>query len=161
VGLRDPVSGAPVVQWARRREQLYWGAHLDEAPDVVALFDPAYKGASGLDELFEPVPQQILDGYSGVHAMEGIFAVAGRGVPAGVDLGERSIVDVAPTLLALLGRPVPSDSDGVVMADALRDGVAVREGAGSYQERADGHEALSAEEQATLERSLRDLGYLE
>jgi predicted AlkP superfamily phosphohydrolase/phosphomutase len=161
-GLRDPATGAPVVRWAKRREQLYSGAHLDEAPDVVALFDPAYKGASGLDELFEPVPQQILDGYSGVHAMEGIFAIAGNGVPAGVDLGERSIVDVAPTLLALLGRPVPSDSDGAVMAEALRDGVAVREGAGSYQNRAAGDEAaLSAEEEATLERSLRALGYLE
>ena len=103
------------------------------------------------------MPQQILDGYSGVHAMEGIFAIAGHGVPAGVDLGERSIVDVAPTLLALLGRPVPSDSDGAVMAEALRDGVAVREGAGSYQERAaDDEAALSAEEEATLERSLRD-----
>jgi hypothetical protein len=62
----------------------------------------------------------------------------------------------------MLGRPVPSDSDGAVMAEALRDGVAVREGAGSYQERAAGDEAaLSAEEEATLERSLRDLGYLE
>jgi hypothetical protein len=40
--------------------------------------------------------------------------------------------------------------------------VAVREGAGSSQERAAGDEpALSAEEEATLERSLRDLGYLE
>jgi len=76
-GLRDPDTGAAVVQWAKRREQLYAGAHLDEAPDVVVLFDPAYKAASGLDELFEPVPQQILDGYSGVHAMEGIFAIAG------------------------------------------------------------------------------------
>jgi arylsulfatase A-like enzyme len=108
------------------------------------------------------VPQQILDGYSGVHAMEGIFAIAGHGVPAGVDLGERSIVDVAPTLLALLGRPVPSDSDGAVMTEALRDGVAVREGADSYQNHAAGDEAaLSAEEEATLERSLRALGYLE
>jgi hypothetical protein len=48
------------------------------------------------------------------------------------------------------------------MAEALRDGVAVREGAGSYQGRTAGDEpALSAEEEATLERSLRDLGYLE
>ncbi len=68
---------------------------------------------------------------------------------------------MAPTLLALLGRPVPSDSDGAVMAEALRDGVAVREGAGSYQERAADEAALSAEEEATLERSLRALGYLE
>jgi hypothetical protein len=49
-----------------------------------------------------------------------------------------------------------------VMAQALRAGVAVREGAGSYQERAaDDEVALSAEEEATLERSLRALGYLE
>ena len=46
-GLRDPATGAPVVQWAKRREQLYSGAHLDEAPDVVALFHPAYKGGVG------------------------------------------------------------------------------------------------------------------
>ena len=161
-GLRDPATGAPVVQWAKRREQLYSGAHLDEAPDVVVLFDPAYKGASGLDELFEHVPDQILDEFSGVHAMEGIFAIAGEGVTAGVELGRRSIVDVAPTLLALLGRPVPSDTDGAVMSEALRDEVAVRERPGSYQERAGGDDpVMSPEEEATLERSLRDLGYLE
>jgi hypothetical protein len=39
--------------------------------------------------------------------------------------------------------------------------VAVREGAGSYQERAAGEVALSAEEEATLARSLRALGNLE
>jgi predicted AlkP superfamily phosphohydrolase/phosphomutase len=161
-GLRDPQSGEPVVQWARRREQLYSGSHLDEAPDVVALFHPAYKAASGLGELFEPVPGQILDEFSGVHAMEGIFAAAGLGVREGVDLGTRSIVDVAPTLLALLGRPVPSDSDGAVMEQALRDAAGVREGAGTYQDRqADDQPALTAEEEATLEESLRALGYLE
>src|SRR3954471_8447251 len=31
--LRDPATGAPVVQWAKRREQLYTGAHLEQAPD--------------------------------------------------------------------------------------------------------------------------------
>jgi predicted AlkP superfamily phosphohydrolase/phosphomutase len=161
-GLRDPGSGEPVVQWVRRREQLYSGSHLGEAPDVVALFHPAYKAASGLGELFEPVPGQILDEFSGVHAMEGIFAAAGLGVREGVDLGTRSIVDVAPTLLALLGRPVPSDSDGAVMEQALRDAAGVREGAGTYQDRqADDRPALTAEEEATLEESLRALGYLE
>ena len=75
--LRDPATGEPVVQWAKRREQLYSGGHLEEAPDVVVLFDPRYKGASGLGDAFEPVPGQILDSYSGVHAMEGVFAIAG------------------------------------------------------------------------------------
>jgi predicted AlkP superfamily phosphohydrolase/phosphomutase len=161
-GLRDPSTGAPVVQWARRREELFTGDHLGEAPDVVALFHPAYKGASGLDQLFEAVPEQILDEYSGVHAMEGIFAAAGRGIRRGADLGTRSILDVAPTLLTLLGRPVPADADGAVMTDALEDVAAVRTGEATSQDREDAAEpALTAEEEATLEQSLRSLGYLE
>jgi predicted AlkP superfamily phosphohydrolase/phosphomutase len=151
-----------VVQWARRREDVFAGDHLEEAPDVVVLFQPAYKGASGLDELFEPVPGQILDEYSGVHAMEGIFAAAGRGIRQGVDLGTRSILDVAPTLLALLGRPVPADADGSVMEDALENAAAVRTGEATARDRDDaGDAALTAEEEATLEESLRALGYLE
>jgi predicted AlkP superfamily phosphohydrolase/phosphomutase len=161
-GLRDPESGERVVQWARRREELFSGGYLEEAPDVVALFEPRYKAASGLDELFEPVPDQILDEYSGVHAMEGIFAAAGRGIRAGVDLGTRSILDVAPTLLALLGRPVPADADGAVMDAALEDAAGVRTGEATYGDReAGGEPALTAEEEATLEESLRALGYLE
>jgi predicted AlkP superfamily phosphohydrolase/phosphomutase len=161
--LRDPVDGRPVCMWAKRREELYSGDYLDEAPDVVALFDPSYKGQGGLGEIFEPVPASILQEYSGVHAMEGIFAVAGLGVREGVDLGRRGILDVAPTLRALLGIPVPSDADGAVMRDALADAVAVRErdastpAAGAQQEQP----ALTAEEEATLEESLRSLGYLE
>ena len=161
--LRDPSTGQPVVEWAKRREQLYAGAHLEEAPDVVVLFRPGYKGASGLGDVFEPVPGQILDSYSGVHAIDGVFAVAGAGVRPGVDLGTRDIVDVAPTLLALLGRPVPADSDGAVMADALAASVDVHEGGGTYQDdrAGEGEPALTAEEEATLEQSLRSLGYLE
>ena len=161
-GLRDPNTEEPVVQWARRREELFTGDHLDEAPDVVVLFHPAYKGASGLDQPFEAVPEQILDEYSGVHAMEGIFAAAGRGIRRGADLGTRSILDVAPTLLALLGRPVPADADGAVMTEALEDVAAVRTGEATSQNREDAAEpALTAEEEATLEQSLRSLGYLE
>ena len=160
--LRDPHTGERVVQWARRREEVFAGDHVDEAPDVVVLFHPAYKGASGLDELFEAVPGQILEEYSGVHAMEGIFAAAGRGIREGVDLGTRSILDVAPTLLALLGRPVPADADGSVMDAALEDAAAVRTGDATARDREDaGDAALTAEEEATLEESLRALGYLE
>ncbi|MDX6534872.1 MAG: hypothetical protein QOF68_2616 [Gaiellales bacterium] len=160
--LRNP-DGQSVCMWAKRREELYSGDYLAEAPDVVALFDSAYKGQGGLGQIFEPVPDSILQEYSGVHAMEGIFAVAGRGVREGVDLGRRGILDVAPTLRALLGIAVPSDADGAVMRDALADAVAVREGeastpaAGAQQEQP----ALTAEEEATLEESLRSLGYLE
>jgi len=159
--LRGP-DGEPVVEWARRREQLYSGAYLEEAPDVVVLYRPGYKGGSGLGEVFAPVPAEILDSYSGVHAIDGVFAAAGPGVRRGTDLGTRNIVDVAPTLLTLLGRPVPEDTDGAVMAEALAEGVSVHQGASTYNDQQAGEEpALTAEEEATLEQSLRSLGYLE
>jgi arylsulfatase A-like enzyme len=94
--------------------------------------------------------------------MEGVFAIAGSGIRSGIDLGTRQIVDVAPTFLALLGLPVPSDSDGTVMSEALEDAAAVRTGTASYDQRVDGDQpALTAEEEATLEASLRSLGYLD
>jgi predicted AlkP superfamily phosphohydrolase/phosphomutase len=159
--LRGP-DGEPVVEWARRREQLYSGAYLEEAPDVVVLYRPGYKGGSGLGEVFAPVSAEILDSFSGVHAIDGIFAAAGPGIRPGTDLGTRNIVDVAPTLLTLLGRPVPEDTDGAVMVEALAEGMAVREGASTYDDQQAGEEpALTAEEEATLEQSLRSLGYLD
>jgi predicted AlkP superfamily phosphohydrolase/phosphomutase len=159
-GLRDPSTGARVVEWAQRREQVYAGDHVAEAPDVVALFRPGYKGGSGLGDLFEAVPAEILDSYSGVHAIDGVFAIAGPGVRTGVDLGVREIVDVAPTLLALLGVAVPDDVDGTVMREALRDEVAVRSSAAVARDEDDAP-VLTDEESATLEESLRSLGYLE
>jgi predicted AlkP superfamily phosphohydrolase/phosphomutase len=160
LALADPTGRKPVV-WARRREDLYQGPYLDEAPDVVALFDADFKGTAGLGRIFDRVPESILAEYSGVHAMEGIFAVAGPGVRAGVDLGVREIVDVSPTLLALLGARIPPDLDGNAMDEALLESpefAATARGRANLQE--DDAE-LSADEKSTLEQSLRALGYLE
>jgi predicted AlkP superfamily phosphohydrolase/phosphomutase len=46
------------------------------------------------------------------HAHEGLYVLAAEGVPAGPG-SERDIRDVAPTLLELLGEPVPADMEGV------------------------------------------------
>ncbi len=91
------------MQWAHRREDVFHGEYLEEAPDVIALLDPDRQGIDRHRRDLRPVGDSILETFSGVHAMEGIFAIAGRGVRPGVDLGERDITDVAPTLLALLG----------------------------------------------------------
>jgi predicted AlkP superfamily phosphohydrolase/phosphomutase len=162
VDLVDPTTGEPVVVWARRREEVYAGPYLEEAPDVVALLRPRFKGTSGLGAIFEPVPRPLLETYSGVHAMDGIFAIAGPGVRSGVTLGTRPIVDVAPTLLAVLGVPVPDDLDGVPMHEALLE-PALTSTASRSRARVDdeGASGLTASERGTMEESLRALGYLE
>jgi arylsulfatase A-like enzyme len=45
---------------------------------------------------------------------------AGDGVPRGVDAGVARLEDVAPTLLELLGQPVPTGLDGVSLVPRLR-----------------------------------------
>jgi predicted AlkP superfamily phosphohydrolase/phosphomutase len=160
LALEDPAGRKPVV-WARRREEVYQGPYLEEAPDVVVLFDPDFKGSSGLGNVFDPVPESILAEYSGVHAMEGIFAVAGPGVRPGIDLGVREIVDVSPTLLALISAPIPADIDGRAMTEALVERPEMASAADGRVLVPDEDFKLSAEEKVTLAQSLRALGYLE
>jgi predicted AlkP superfamily phosphohydrolase/phosphomutase len=45
------------------------------------------------------------------HAHEGLYVLAGEGVPAGPG-PERDLRDVAPTILELLGEPIPADMEG-------------------------------------------------
>jgi len=44
--------------------------------------------------------------------MGALFVAAGRGVPAGTKLGEVHALDIAPTVLELLGVPTPVSMEG-------------------------------------------------
>ena len=61
----------------------------------------------------DPTPKQ------GYHDKPGVLIMAGPGVRAGVKLGECSTLDLAPTMLALLGLPVPEYMKGRVLDEAL------------------------------------------
>lgn len=53
------------------------------------------------------------------HARFGVLVAAGPGIRQGHELREASIMDVLPTLLALLGMPLSEELDGRVLEDAL------------------------------------------
>ncbi len=46
------------------------------------------------------------------HRLQGVFAAAGRGIKRDELFYGTSLLDIAPTILALLGLPVPKDMDG-------------------------------------------------
>jgi arylsulfatase A-like enzyme len=69
------------------------------------------------------------------------------------------ILDLAPTILHLMGLPVPDDMDGRVLTEALSTSRPVERQSASLADEGAGA-GLSAEETAEVEDRLRALGYL-
>jgi predicted AlkP superfamily phosphohydrolase/phosphomutase len=64
--------------------------------------------------------------FSGVHHPDGIAIFSGPGVRSGARVAEASVLDIVPTILALLGKPIAHDMDGqaltkVILADYLAE----------------------------------------
>ncbi|MDY6836862.1 MAG: alkaline phosphatase family protein [Thermodesulfobacteriota bacterium] len=113
--LVDPATGERVVTKIFRRDELYWGPHVEFGPDIVfELKDMSYltKENIGQHDLFESSGFE-----SGSHRREGVLVMNGPVFKKGFKSPEASIVDVAPSILYSLGIPVDSDMDGRVLTD--------------------------------------------
>jgi len=122
LALRDPQSGAPVVQDAVPRECWHSGAHVAEMPDLSVTLRRGYGLARQDARGQAPAGGDVVEancgrwraGHEGPHAPDlvaGVLLAAGPGIPAGWLEGAR-IVDVAPTALSLLGQEPPAGMDG-------------------------------------------------
>ena len=85
----------------------------------------------------------------------------GPGIRQSACLAEANILDLAPTILALLGESVPTEMDGRVLQDAFSTplDVTYAEGEDEALELRDS-EALQDDEAEQIEERLRGLGYL-
>ncbi|HXK24330.1 MAG TPA: alkaline phosphatase family protein [Myxococcota bacterium] len=102
------------------------------------------------------------------HRMEGILYLYGNHVRAGRKLDRPSILDVAPTLLALRGVPPPADMPGQVLTEAVEvpaELAAVPRRVASYEtptpESASVADAAPTDVDAQVLDHLRALGYLD
>lgn len=123
--LRDPRSNEALIKKAYQREELYQGPYLPYIPDIVLevsdtaqLFRSELKGSPvrilGREELARcPI--------SGGHLMEGVFVAAGEGIKPHVQLSGAQIIDLAPTILYLMGEPIPEEMDGRVITEIVEE----------------------------------------
>jgi predicted AlkP superfamily phosphohydrolase/phosphomutase len=120
--LRDPHTGALLVQDALPREAWHSGPHVRHAPDIVLMLRPgvglaradARGDAPAAGEILEPNRGRWRAGHEGPHAPDavaGVCLAAGPGLPRG-RLDAARIVDIAPTVLRLLGETPPAGLDG-------------------------------------------------
>ncbi|MGH9367166.1 MAG: alkaline phosphatase family protein [Thermoanaerobaculia bacterium] len=96
------------------------------------------------------------------HRPEGAFAAWGKGVRRGAERGEASLLDVAPTVLALLDLPADRRMAGTPVRAAFRDLPAPgrRDVLAGVGVRRVGAAPLSAEESSEYTKKLLALGYL-
>jgi predicted AlkP superfamily phosphohydrolase/phosphomutase len=179
--LRHPETGEPVVEKALRREEVYAGPRVDVAPDIVVKW-ALHQGYSYAFRISSKSPrrrwieqadpgyahnQHYYGGKSGTHRDHGIFVGSGPGVRRGGRVEGARIMDLAPTILHLVGVPVPEDMDGRVLQEILAECTAapVRDQATNGRATAGAAgvvngDGYSCEEEAKVAERLTALGYL-
>jgi len=117
-GLKDPETGEFVIKKVYKKEEIYRGPHIDTLPDIVFIPKPGYTTFEEHEFAAKSVITQTKI-ISGTHRLNGILIMKGGGIKKSATLQDASIMDVAPTILYLLGLPIPTDMDGRVLEGAL------------------------------------------
>jgi predicted AlkP superfamily phosphohydrolase/phosphomutase len=163
--LRDPQTGASPFRAIYRRSQLYEGPYVDNGPDIVLHLAEGYIPFRDIkEEVFYDVGPKWSD-RSSEHEREGILLMAGPDVRSGHKLGDKDLVDIAPTILHLCGLPVPRYMDGKVIEEAfseqwLRDHPVRLEGSETFEGREGEGSGMTPQEEEQLKDRLRSLGYM-
>jgi predicted AlkP superfamily phosphohydrolase/phosphomutase len=173
--LKDPRSGKPVINRVYRRNEIFHGPFSREGADLVldwwsedSLFSsqPSFPEDTGKPALIirEHRPSETSE-WGGTHRLNGILIARGSGFKSGAEIANARLIDIAPTLLHLLGVPVPEDMDGKVLASAFQPDFLlarpIRSGAASGTSATDRPSGYTDEEAAKVEERLQALGYLE
>jgi predicted AlkP superfamily phosphohydrolase/phosphomutase len=170
-GWIDDETGRRIVQRAHRREDIYSGPALGDAPDIVLelALDRGY--AYAVESARTPGPGQRRLARSefigakgrsmnGSHRPDGVLIAAGPSIARGASIEGATLADLAPTLLAARDLPA-GDIDGRVLRELLVDARTPAADIASLRWSPQPELAYSTAEAAVLAGRLRALGYIE
>ena len=159
--IREPKSGERVFSWVRPREEVHNGGLSQLVADILFKTKPGYVVfPSHSKNLFEYYPK-----VSGGHTPEGIFVASGPAIKENCKLESAHIVDMAPTILYLMGLPIDGDMDGRVVEEIIRDDYLKNHPPESTNYRARigfdrTDQPYTEDEEDILRKRLEDLGYM-
>jgi predicted AlkP superfamily phosphohydrolase/phosphomutase len=157
--LKRAHDGKKVFIDVQRKETVYFGPHVDKAPDLITFMEagtphPSYRAR----EIFG-----ALQSNTGAHRKEGIFLAWGEGIRKGKRLERASIMDITPTVCYSLGIPRTIEMDGTVLDifDGGLDPKRLSERSGTSVRESGDATRFTSEETLEIEAKLRGLGYLD
>jgi predicted AlkP superfamily phosphohydrolase/phosphomutase len=158
-------SGEMLVDAAYRREELYSGPYVHLAPDIQFTTKDMSVQPRG-----EMLGKEILvrpDDFSpALHRMNGILLVEGEGIKQNFKIEGSRIIDLAPTILYLLGHPIPEDMDGKVITSCIAEDyvkanpIQISESQCSTRGGVEKHMPYTNQEEEQLKEALKGLGYM-
>jgi predicted AlkP superfamily phosphohydrolase/phosphomutase len=171
--LKDPRTNEPVIKRILRRGEIFHGPYANEAADLILdWWETSHFSTSPSfpEDTLKPAveickrrPSTEAE-WGGTHRRDGILIAHGKSFKKGVEIQGARLIDMAPTILHLMGQPVPEDMDGRVLEElfepAFIAGNPVQVGVSEGSDGGQGGQ-YSAEEAAIVEERLKALGYIE
>ncbi len=173
--LKDPRTGTSIIPRIYRRDEVFQGAFAGEAPDLILdwwgsdgfSIKPSFPedGAKPPMEIREHAPMKDPE-WGGTHRLHGILIAKGANLKKGAKIEGARLMDIAPTVLYMMGQKIPQDMDGHVLLDMF-DPEFVREHPVQYEDSTNAQSGTgaatpyTAEEAEQVEERLKALGYIE
>ena len=162
LSLKDPETGKNVVGAVFRGNEIYSPQCDGDSPDLLVVTNEGYSinenvGGNILGK------NKIANRYTtGHHQNHGIFLAYGNIINN--KRIDADIYDIMPTILYLMGKPIPEDVDGQVLTEVIRNNFVesnkIRFEKTTSRESSE-ESKLNEEETEKIERQLRNLGYIE
>ncbi len=158
-GLHHPQTGEPMVDEIIPGDSVVHGPYASRSADLHLILDGYRAIAFPLFAADRRIVTRQIRGDSGCHRRHGILIAWGKDVRSGETIRGAHMMDLTPTILHLLGLPVPNDMDGDVLTSMLTLDRSV-----TYEQveatAVEAEEGLPAEDAAEVEERLQSLGYL-
>lgn len=180
----DPESGEKIFSEALRKKDIYYGDAIDLAPDIILVQNERqymypYRN-SNLSRYKLPIETITLEQtinnpvQTASHRIDGVLIIKGSPVQDGKNITNARIIDIAPTVLYLMGATVPEDMDGRVITEAINPDYLNSNpisyssptlpvnGEGKGEELPVSQQAVyNKDEEKQIEETLRSLGYID
>jgi predicted AlkP superfamily phosphohydrolase/phosphomutase len=110
--LMNPETGKEAVSRIYRVDREYKGENIDDLPDLIVKWAGDTPIRALTSQKIGTVSGILPDKRSGAHKTHGFLAICGMNIKKGASIEKADLMDIAPTVLHLMGQPIPRDMDG-------------------------------------------------